>query len=429
MTKGNQMRRFSRFFCGVSVVALSSACGGGGAETMIKVGQINTTSANATAVRYGLTSDPSSVAASGTDYAFAQVDGLKIQVLGVDLINGADISQAADWTDAPKEMEIGAGVTAAIAIEETVSLTPGSYTGARVNFMNSYSLKAYCRTNDKFVYTTASGIQTLTSVPTVMPSDYGYFDYGFASVSVAESAASTTDTTQAETIYEFDVLDTGGSQLAVLVDPSYLVTCFDGDGSVGSGAMSPFSWGNNNGQSITSFFPNNTANFGLSYIPIFVWVSEDAEAELPTAETYFFGTSSSSDAQGTTPDFSTIGIASVGVESDGGIFTLRARILSGGSAGLYQMFDGITESATGVYNIGNGEWMCEEGYANCGVIQDRVIQGFKRTSSFATVEQGSLINGPDCGKTGTFPGHPEWGNRYRECQSSPADLFWRKVDR
>lgn len=405
---------------------------GSGTPVTLKVGQVTSSSATLMAKSRGVTNvgtlayAASDVVPSTGSYSFAHVDGLKISVREVMLKSGNNYVQAASWPSGTKSLEIGAGVTGAIQFSETISLEPGNYTGAVLRYDNAYSVKAYCATSTKFVYTSAAGIQTLGSVPTSLPSDYDYYDYQFAEVSTAESPTSTTDTSQADTDSPFTVTSAGG-QVAVLVDPSFLVACYDGVSS-SLGMLSPFTWTNNNGHATTEFFPTSAANFGMGYIPMFVWISGDTTATPPTADTYFIGTSSGA-VTASPVDYSQVGIATVAFNSDNSLYAMRGRITSS-SVGLYQMFNGFNLETDNTYTIYNGEWQCDAGYVNCHQIQDRKLTGFSATSDYTTVRTVTLDNGPDCGKTGYFPGHEsDWGNRYRACLGSPTSIYFKKVQK
>lgn len=393
-----------------------------GVAVSLKVGQISSNSVSGSSVS-SLAFSASDVVPSNNSFSFAHVDGLKISLLEVNLKSGSNYTQAASWAKGTKTLEIGSGVTSAISLSEDISVPAGDYTGAVLRYDNSYSLKAYCRTSSKFLYTSASGVQVLSSTPSSLPSDYDYYSYSFAEVTTAASPTSTSDTAQADTDYPFTVTSAGG-QVAVLVDPSFLVTCSDGISS--SGSLSPFSWSNNNGYQNSDFFAASAAHFGMSYIPMFVWISGSPTATPPKADTYFIG-NASADVTASPIDFTKVSIATVAFNDDGSPFSMRGRILGNSSVDLEQMFNGFTAEAGSTYSVYNGEWMCDDGYVNCRQVQDRKITGFSSTSDYTTVASGTLADGPDCGKTGYFPGHTEWGNRYRSCLGTTSTVYFKKV--
>jgi hypothetical protein len=210
------------------------------------------------------------------------------------------------------------------------------------------------------------------------------------------------------------------------------VTCFDGTAANASNpdALSPFMWGNNNGLTTADFFPDNVPNFGMGYVPMFIWLSTDSAEAAPTAEVYASSTTNT-DVNGATINFLHTNITTFAFKADGSILDARTRIGANGSSGtLYQMSSGFTFTAPN-YTFMNGEWMCDTGYTNCGPIQDRQITNFQRTANMTTVVNATIQDGPDCGKTGTFPGHPEWGNRYRDCLGSGVTnpLYFIQVPR
>ncbi len=410
-----------------------SSSNGQGVSVTLKVGQVsNSTTKLNLSNRPPISSlaySSADVIASNSPFNFAHVDGIKVNVLEVNLKQGSNYIQAASWAAGTKVLEIGAGVAGAISFSEDISIEPGDYTGADLRMDNSYSVKAYCQTSSKFVYTSATGVKTLNSVPSSLPSDYDYYDYSFLEVTTAESPTSTTDLAMASTDFPFSVSDAGG-QVAVLVDPSFLVTCYDGTQSSFqvTGVMSPFTWGNNNGYQTTDFFSVSSPHFGMSYIPMFIWISGDASATPPVAETYFIG-NASADVTASSIDFSKTGVATVVFNSDDSPYAMRGRLISGNSIDLNQMFNGFTKETDNTYTIYNGEWICDAGYTNCRQIQDRKITGFNRTADYTSVLTTTLEDGPDCGKTGYFPGHEDWGNRYKACMNTPASLYFKKVQK
>ncbi len=96
---------------------------------------------------------------------------------------------------------------------------------------------------------------------------------------------------------------------------------------------------------------------------------------------------------------------------------------------LYLRYVEAVQAQLAALPAGTAVVTCDEGFVNCRFIPDRKITGFQATSDFTTVVTSTLGDGPDCGKTGTFPGHPEWGNRYRPCLGASQSLYWRKLEK
>jgi hypothetical protein len=416
-----------KYFTGVSILAgfsslvLFTGCGGGQGVTL-QVGSIPSAAASR--------SDVTDAAKSSTAFAYAKVDGVKLQLTRLQTKSGSNEKDIVSWSPY-KEVTIAPGTDNTLSINEEATVDAGTYTGLKVRYNNSYSVKAFCRTSTYFVYTTAAGIvRTAVGSVTSIPSDYDYYSYPFAELTTATTATGTNSETMAETNGSLTISESDSLRLAVLFDPSYLVTCYDGTGTLASNsdALAPFNWSNNNGVAKSAFFPDSSANFGIGYIPIFIWSSSNASEALPTAETY--GSSlTAGDLSGATLNYADLAIVSFAFNADGSLFGARARIgSSGGSNPLYQMFSDYSMSSS-TYSFKNGEWQCNSDYSDCGPIQDRSITGFTRTTDYTSTSSATYTDGPDCGQTIYFPGHSEWGNQCRSCLGSSSTLTWRQLVR
>lgn len=406
---------------GLSSFILFAGCGGGQGVTL-QVGSIPSAAASR--------SDVTDAAKSSTAFAYAKVDGVKLQLTRLQTKSGSNENDIISWSPS-KEVIIAPGTDNTLSINEDATIDAGTYTGLKVRYSNSYSVKAFCRTSSYFVYTTAAGIVRLAvGGVTSIPTDYDYYSYPFAEVTTAATATGTNPETMAETNDSLTISESGSLKLAVLFDPSYLVTCYDGTGTLSgnSNALAPFNWTNNNGVAQSSFFPDSSPNFGIGYIPIFIWSSSNSSEALPTAETY--GASlTAGDLSGSTLNYANLAIVSFAFNADGSMFGARARIgSSGGSNPLYQMFSDYSLSSS-TYSFKNGEWQCNSDYSDCGPIQDRSITGFTRTTDFSSTSSSTYTDGPDCGQTIYFPGHSEWGNQCRSCLGSSSTLTWRQLVR
>lgn len=420
-----------RYWVSLAVPAIAAlpfvgGCGGGLTST-VKVGSLkSSTRRSAPSFR----AFPDDAPQSNTAYSFAKVDGVKLNLTRLQVVTGTSEQDIVTWSPS-KEVVVAPGGSNTIDITETASITAGSYTGLKLRYENSYKVKAYCRTANSLVYTSATGIKTAALSTSTIPADYDYYAYPFAAVTVATSATGGNPETMEETDSPFTIAEGSTPQLSVLIDPSYLVTCFDGSTTNASNpdALSPFMWGNNNGLTTADFFPDNVANFGIGYLPVFIWISTDSTEAPPTAEVYVSSTDNTKVADPI--DFLNTNITSFAFKADGTMLDARTRIGAGGSSGtLYQMTSGFTFSDPN-YTFYDGEWQCDAGYTNCGPIQDRQVVNFARTADMTSVVTATNQDGPDCGKTGTFPGHPEWGNRYRACLGTGVteNLYFRQVPR
>lgn len=421
------IRALLKFIAAGCIALLTASCSSD-VDATVKVGAIST-AASARGLLSGR-SAPEDAVQSTTQFAFAKVDGIKLNLNSLQTVNGTSNNDIVSWSPA-KEVIIAPGSDNTLAISETASIAPGSYAGIKVRYKNSYSVKAYCRTATKFVYTSATGVKTadVATVTGTLPTDYDYYAYPFAEITTATSATAGTDEAQAETHSNFTVTEASSLSIAILFDPSYLVTCFDGSTAVSSGnGLSPFVWTNNNGLSTTDFFPDNTPNFGMGYVPIFIWVSTNPSETVPTAETYASSTTLSN-INGSTLDYKALSITSFAFKSDGTLLDGRTRTNSSGSSSDLQQFYSDFGVSGSTFSFKNGEWTCNSDYSSCRPIQDRSITGFTRTSDFTSTSSSTIDNASDCGTTITFPEHPEWGNQARACLSSSAPLYWRQLVR
>lgn len=406
------------------VLPLLAACGSSNSVTL-KVGSIPSAAAHTRTPH--LRSVPTDALPSSTQFAFAKVDGIQLNLTNLIGVQGGQQQTLAAYSPS-KTVTIAPGTDNTIAINDSANIPAGSYTGIKITYNNAYKVKAFCRTANNLVYTTATQIKKVALSTATLPADYDYFAYNFAEVTTALSASGGNNDAQAQTDVNFSVGSDGSVNLAVLFDPSYLVTCFDGSSAVSNGnTMAPFNWGNNNGQALSSFFPDNQPNFGMGYVPIFIWVSTNASEALPTAETYASSRTLAA-VNGATVDYNQIAITSFAFKSDGSILDMRSRIASNGGGDLYQFYSAFTLSSN-AYGFKNGEWYCDASYQNCRDLQDRAITGFTRTTDFTSYSTATYGDGPDCGTTLLDPNHPEWGNRTRSCLGTTSSIYWRQLVR
>lgn len=412
------------------------ACSGGGSEATLKVGQF----ANATSQSSnGLSSRSSALSASNSSeaiaspsaFAFAKIDGLRFSLKEVNFVRASDnyYFNAANWSGG-KKLEVGADVSA-VSIDEKISVDAGDYKGASVRFDGSYEVKAFCRTATKLVYTTATGVKALDFVSDIdLPSDYDYHKYNFGYLTTAEGAHSTTDTFQEDTVANFTVAANSSVQVSLLVDNSFVVSCYDGTVALAGrnhtpGILSPFGWDLRNGTT-EDYFPSLQPAFGLAYVPMFVWVSTDPNEAVPTAETYV-SSGDSSRVSGSSLDFAELLVTTAAFKADNTMMAMRSRNFDvQHGTGLWQMYNGFTSSSPGHYDMFNGEWFCEPGYQNCRQVQDRKVVSFARQTDFDAVFSTAIEDGPDCGASLM---DAEWGNRARACGPSPTEVHWRRVQR
>jgi hypothetical protein len=101
---------------------------------------------------------PSNLLGSTSAYNYAEVVGIRLNVVNIALTGSDQSLSAQTLTPDSGSLTFGSGETE-VRVRQSVSIAPGIYNRLSVNLKNSYSLKAYCKTSSWLVYTTASGIQ------------------------------------------------------------------------------------------------------------------------------------------------------------------------------------------------------------------------------------------------------------------------------
>lgn len=358
-----------------------------------------------------------STTTTANNYAWGTVDGLKITMLRITLGD----SSIADWGGEGKVLEISKGYNQ--GIELTSGIAPGSYDKYNMELKSEFDVKAYTYTDTKTVYTTAAGVVTVDGK--VDPADfqnYDYYHYDFLYVTNADSPTSTTDSDSEGWNLEQSLEiteDSEGLTIQLLIDTYNLVAGWDGTGSRPETA--PFSWTNNHGYSSSDFYPDSTANFGISYIPMYLSINDPGTT---IGEVYIVSTDESKVAvfDDNTTDFTGLQHI-VMVFSSQGEYT-GSRVVGFDAGKLSQYQSGVTVDANGTYTFYNGE------YHETGFIQDRKVVGFKRTALGSAHYSVVFSNGPDA-YDGTNEiidtHHPEWGTRNRELLTEDIILYVKRV--
>jgi hypothetical protein len=88
----------------------------------------------------------SSVIASNSAYAFAQVDGIRLNVKKVNF-SPKDPTTSVASVSVPNQLELGPGTSAA-SLTVKVAIESGTYVKAEVQVENNYAVKAYCKTKN-----------------------------------------------------------------------------------------------------------------------------------------------------------------------------------------------------------------------------------------------------------------------------------------
>lgn len=277
---------------------------------------------------FGLTStDP--YPGIGVNSGETIVDSLKIWLTGLTLNNQVDSNSSntsnrtasvADWSAAPKELQIAKGYAG--TFNETIKtyIKPGDYNQMSISMLDKMSIKAYAYldtnndgTIDATIYTTATRVTKVASVldPASMPSDYDYYVYGYINALTADSLTASTKTSSTLTVFDqpvtipttdVDAKAAAGEKVAastvppfslslsLVVDTTYLIKVWDGrfgtssatslvrgDGKVPPPVF-PFPMDNipansrrhDVGLTQLDFYPEGKPAFGVgNYIPMF----------------------------------------------------------------------------------------------------------------------------------------------------------------
>jgi hypothetical protein len=347
-------------------------------------------------------------------FSVAQVDGLRLSLLGVALVRATGGTEDLDL-GAPRAVELRSG-SSQIALAAPVDVPIGSYSAARARFAAAFEVKGYCRTASRLVYTTAEGVRAipLDATAAALPEDYGY-----AKAAFADGAAGAV---VEESRYEFTVHDAGTPAVSLLVDAAYAVSCLDGTapgGDAGGAALAPFA------------DASGAPALALAHLPLFTWVTSEPGAARPVAETYLAAADEASLAADAA-DFSRIAVTTAVFDARGGLLALRSRALGAcDGTGLAPYYDRAVQTAPGVYDALNGGWWRgedgdDDGDGEGRQVHDRKLVGFARQRDFTTVFHAALADGPDCGRSLLDRG----GNAARPCLAAPpGPIAWRRAER
>ena len=207
------------------------------------------------------------------------------------------------------------------------------------------------------------------------------------------------------------------------MDTSYLVSCYDSTDATAEGqGLAPFSFRPPKG-SITEYFPSGQPAFGLSYIPFFIDVSDDASVPAPRGETY----AAAAEPSGFDGPFDAARrlIATFAFRDDASLLAARARNFDGADARMHQFFSGYSRGDAGDYDFHNGEFYWNESDSG-RYVQDRRVVGFTRTSTAGDAFSTVVDDGPECGATLMT----EHGNAARACMGDHSEtVWWKRIER
>lgn len=376
---------------------------------------------------------PTPFAPSLTACAYADVDALTLNVAEVRFstsLNSGNLVST-DW-GASQTVVLSPGVNN-IPLEAVVpGLGNGDYYAADFVFWNRWNITATCQTHNAFLYTTPNGVVSLPSVPDVMPSNYGPFQYDFMNgfEFVATTGSDMALNTQAQghqsfinSVYPYTV--TSGSTATLVVDTAYVVVCYDGTrtSSQWQGMIPPMGVSQSVGTATpTVAFNWSAPQFGLANwnVPVFVNVASGPLTVV--GETYAFTRNTSLlPLDGTASDWSPLTIVTATWSSaDYGatLLDMRARgsnydFLSGG-------YLNFTNTALGVWSFYNGP----QTYFSYSHLSAYAIHGFRRLVGFTDSGVISIVDGPDCGQS--IGGNSTW---VPACTNTTTLVQYRLVKR
>ena len=219
---------------------------------------------------------------SSSGYNFAEVVNLKLYLKSVDFVpaNSADQVATTNPGGSGSSTEIIIGPTGNVNLTGTIDIPATTYTKAQVRLINRYAVKAFCKTANNLVYTSATGIQKVALTNT-MPSDFDYYAYKFLWPGITSS---TTVEQTNESSFDTDVAVTvnSTSNVAILFETAYTITCYDGTYStsndVNNNAVMPFGDVPANGQYLarSQIYPFGNANMAVIGIPAFAYLGTSA---------------------------------------------------------------------------------------------------------------------------------------------------------
>ena len=242
-------------------------------------------------------------------------------------------------------------------------------------YWQRWSIQAFCKTVNKFMYTTPAGVVALSTTPTSMPSDYGPLAYDYmpgisftVGTDTASSTAAQSHMAFINSQYSYTV--DAGSTVTLSLDSTNVVACYDGTTNYstastrqsGMGMVYPMgfdlTFGPQGSQQVTVPFDWTQPQFGFSSwsLPVFVQVGDGPSTAV--AETYAFAASPSllPTPGGPAVDWSRIVVAT-STWSDATpaatLLDMRARMTGSIRLGVATSFFGFANNGTS-WSMSNG---------------------------------------------------------------------------
>ncbi len=404
---------------------------------------------------------PSTAVKSATAAAYAQVDELNLNVAYVRLapVSGAGHNLESTSWGASKPLTLTASST---IVPLTGSITRkkngDDYFAADFVFWNRWTLKAFCRTATKFVYTTATGVIVLDTPPTGdLPDDYaalpvdnmpGIPDF-FEGTSYEESVRGQKSMTFRNTVYDYTI--SSSSTVNLLVDINNVVACYDATVAnasdytatygAGSALIAPLgtdvSWGPSTDDQIVTRWNWSVPVFWFTSwtLPVFVHVVEGASTAV--GDTYAIAANASwlpTNITGVPIDWSRVTVATVTWSDNSSTARLldmrtRAHAFGGNSTYDFAVWGGIfnpIETAAGVWQLSNGQ----QKYWSYIMLVERTISGLVRPArgDYTTVHTLTLSDGVECGVS-PDPDHTPPQGMPNACMNTTTVYYFNMLPR
>lgn len=411
------------------LVSCSKSNSAASSSARVKVASMTSTSGSRRAMELARGSVSSKLVASKTHFGYAVVDGARYHLTK---INGEDATSDNMTTSISMEKDLlmTGDSSQSVVLNEAVSWVEGKYRGISLHFKNSWDVKAHCRTmktggsnTGYLVYTTASGIQVKDCSAggvdcTTLPDTYDFYTY--STLNTYSGYVSANDYQQ-ETHLNFEVKATDSPIISILYDGSYGVTCWDGQTSYDtSTAFGGFAGMTDTTH--TTYYGATTPVFTTFYLPVFGYVTTDANEAVPTARTFLASwaqpsTGSDLDTSLSNFTFKPLTVMTLVYNAAGNIIAGSTRNYQGnGSDNPFDLdLEGFATSTTGTGTdfYGSG-WYYKGGSDAPTFIRNKQIVAFNPATTVGNLFSSVYKDASGCGQTLTdFQGN----NPSRACFS------------
>jgi hypothetical protein len=433
-------------------VRATGAASAGGRDTARAHGSAPSVGASGAARPMAIS--PDLAVRSATASAYARVDELDLTVVYVRLApteGGGSNLLSTQW-GAGRALRLSDRTTL-VAIEDSIDVKRfAKGTDNRVDCMSGdfvfwqrWTMKAFCRTANRFVYTTAEGVATLPDTPTVMPSDYAplLFDYmpdvpelfaplndGAGGTGVYSMTRQQNHSTFINSVYEFTI--SSATPLSLVVDLNYVVACYDGTVANASVAgQQVFPVGQDAVVPMQGDAPSPPFDWTKPAVLMQPWVLPvfvDALSQITTGATYALAPTAEqlpcADGE-CAVDWAPLVIMTTSwtTGADGSLRLLDVRVRGSNSQHGYTTGFGVPGGCFGPTLDADGTWSVSNGQQynmKYQMIRDRTIRGIAHISASATGTI-TVVDGPECGAD---PGRNPGATRPQPYPCSNATTTW-----